>query len=274
MGEDDARVIYPYFFGDGRGNFSPLIEIPSAILGRDHRLRVYVPPGYEENTLARYPIAYMQDGQNVFFPEEAFEGRDWQVDETSQVLRAMRAVEDLIVVGVYSAGKRRLEEYTQPGYEAYARSLAEEIVPAEQRYLRVSKDRHDRSMLGSSLGGVVSFYTVWQYPEVFGCAACMSSTFSFKDDLIERVLSEPKREVAFYLDSGWPNDNYEVTIAMATALISRGWRYGRDLIHLCFPRAAHDEKAWGVRLHLPTQLFNGVVARASRAMNNKQELMS
>jgi predicted alpha/beta superfamily hydrolase len=270
MGEDDARVVYPYFFSDGRGNFSPLIEIPSGILGRDHRLRVYLPPGYEENTLARYPIAYMQDGQNLFFPEEAFQGRDWQVNETSQILRAMRAVEDLVIVGVYSAGERRMEEYTQPGYEAYARSLVEEIVPAEQRYLRVSKERRDRSMLGSSLGGVVSFYTVWQYPEIFGCAACMSSTFSFKDDLIERVLSEPRREVRFYLDSGWPNDNYEVTIAMATALVSRGWQYGRDLIHLCFPQAAHSEKAWGVRLHLPAQLFNGVVARASRAMTDNE----
>lgn len=266
MGGDDARVVYPYFFSDGRGYFSPLLEIPSAILGRDHWLRVYLPPGYEENTLARYPIAYMQDGQNLFFPEEAFQGRDWQVGQTSSILRAMRAVEDLIIVGVYSAGEDRMGEYTQPGYEAYARSLVEEIVPAEQRYLRVSKDRRDRLMLGSSLGGVVSFFTAWEYPEVFGGAACMSSTFSFKDDLVERVLSEPKRELRFYLDSGWPNDNYEVTIAMATALVSRGWQYGRDLIHLCFPQAAHDEKAWGVRLHLPAQLFNGVVARASRTM--------
>jgi len=87
MGADDARIVYPYFFSDDRGNFSPLIEIPSDILGRDHRLRVYLPPGYEENTLARYPIAYMQDGQNLFFPEEAFQGRDWQVDETSHILR-------------------------------------------------------------------------------------------------------------------------------------------------------------------------------------------
>ena len=89
-------------------------------------------------------------------------------------------------------------------------------------------------MWGSSLGGVVSFYTVWQYPEVFGAAACMSSTFSHKDDLLERVLSEPKRNVGFYLDSGWPGDNYEVTVAMALALVSRGWRYGRDLFTYVF----------------------------------------
>ena len=35
--------------------------------------------------------------------------------------------------------------------------------------------------------------------------------------LIERVLTEPKRTAKFYLDSGWPGDNYEVNLAMAMA---------------------------------------------------------
>ena len=179
-------------------------------------------------------------------------------------MRAMRAIEDLIIVGVYS-NERREDEYTKPGYEAYARSVVEELVRAEQVFLRATHDRKDWMMWGSSLGGVVSFYTVWQYPEVFGNAACMSSTFTYKDDLMERVLSEPKRKVGFYFDSGWPGDNYEVTVAMALALVSRGWRFGRDLLYLCFPNAAHDEKAWGMRLHLPMQLFTGAVARVSRS---------
>ena len=67
-------------------------------------------------------------------------------------------------------------------YEVYARSVVEELVRGEQVFLRTTKERKDRSMWGSSLGGVVSFYTVWQYPDVFGSAACMSSTFSYKDD--------------------------------------------------------------------------------------------
>ena len=81
------------------------------------------------------------------------------------------------------------------------------------------------------------------------------------------MLTESPRDVAFYLDSGWPGDNYEVTLAMATALISRGWQYGHDLLHLCFPNASHNEAAWGVRLHIPLQFYNGAVARASRAIN-------
>jgi hypothetical protein len=73
--------------------------------------------------------------------------------------------------------------------------------------------------------------------------------------------------VAFYLDSGWPGDNYEVTLAMAMALVTRGWQYGRNLMHLCFPLAEHDEAAWGLRLHLPMQLLHGAVARASRIVH-------
>jgi predicted alpha/beta superfamily hydrolase len=262
MTEPDRRVLYPFFFGPEQGRFSRLIEFPSQILGRVHRLRVYLPPGYDENTLAIYPVAYMQDGQNLFFPDEAFHGQEWEVDETSQTLRAMSAVEDFLIIGIYSDD--RMRDYTHPGYEKYARSLAEEIVPATQRRLRIRSDRRHRTVWGSSLGGVVSFYTVWQYPGVFGTAICMSSTFSHEDNLVERVLSEPRRDVAFYLDSGWPGDNYEVTMGMAMALVSRGWRYGHNLLHFGFPHAEHDEKAWGLRLHLPLQFINGAVARASR----------
>ena len=121
----------------------------------------------------------MQDGQNLFFPEEAFQASDWEVDKTSQTLRAMSAVEDFIIVGIYSGD--RMRDYTEPGYEAYARSLAEEIVPEAERRLRVGRARRIRSVWGSSLGGVVSFYTVWQHPDVFGAAVCMSSTFSHQE---------------------------------------------------------------------------------------------
>src|SRR6187549_864862 len=117
---------------------------------------------------------------------------------------------------------------------------------------------------GAPRSAASSRSTAWQHPDVFGSACCMSSTFSHRDDLIDRVFGEPFRDVGFYLDSGWPGDNYEVTVGMAMALISRGWEYGRNLLHLCFPMAEHSETSWGMRLHLPMQFLNGAVARAYR----------
>ena len=259
---EDAWEVYPYFFAEPAKRISELVIVPSAILGREHRVRAFLPPGYHENTLATYSTAYMQDGQNLFLPEDAYLGQDWDVDTVSDLLVSMSAMEETVFIGVYS--KDRMHDYTLPGYEAYSRSLAEEMVPEAERRLRLRRERARRTVWGSSLGGVVSFHTAWQHPEVFGGAVCMSSTFSYQDNLLERVLQEPSRDVAFYLDSGWPGDNYEVTLAMALALVRRGWVFGRNLFHVAVPLARHDEQAWSERLHLPMQLVNGAVARASR----------
>jgi predicted alpha/beta superfamily hydrolase len=253
---------HPHFDGSGSGSFSELLVQDSPILGRKHMVRVYLPAGYDENTLRRYPVLYMQDGKNLFFPEEAFLGHDWHVNEALSLLDAMNAVDRVIVIGVYTGD--RVQEYTKPGYEAYARAVIEEIKPEVDRRLRVLTSPRETGVLGSSLGGVVSFYMAWEYPHIFGLAACMSSTFSYNDDLIERVLAEPKRESKIYLDSGWPGDNFEVTLAMAMALARCGYCVRQDFLHLVFPHEGHDEAAWGRRLHLPLQLGLGRSAAASR----------
>ena len=256
----EARDSYPFFNSSEMGTFTPVEEFDSAILGRKHRLCAYVPPGYHENTLRRYSVLYMQDGQNLFFPDQAFMGRDWNVEGSIQILDRMNAIEQAVVIGIYSGD--RMAEYTKPGYETYARSVVEELVPVARTWVRLLDGPGESGVMGSSLGGVVSFFMAWQYPEVFGVAACMSSTFSHKDDLIERVLSEPKNPAKFYLDSGWPEDNFEVTLAMAVALQQRNYVFGQDFIHFAFPLQAHEEGAWARRIHLPMQLFWGKFAAA------------
>jgi enterochelin esterase-like enzyme len=259
---DAAAEVYPQFDGSEKGSYTPVIERDSQVLGRRHLVRVYLPPGYHENTLRRYPVFYMQDGRNLFFPDEAFLGREWGVDEALHLLDGMSAVDRVVVVGIHSGD--RMAEYTQPGYEAYARSVVEEIKPEVERQIRVLRGPRETGVLGSSLGGVAAFYMAFQHPEAFGFAACLSSTFSHRDDLVERVLSEPKRPSKFYLDSGWPGDNYEPTLAMAMALARRGYRVREDFLHLVFPLEEHDERAWGRRLHIPLQLALGTVTITER----------
>lgn len=263
MTHEGGRDVYPGFFTPPTGTFAPLIELDSAILGRRHKLRVYLPSGYEENVLQRHPVLYMQDGKNLFFPDEAFGGHEWQVDESLDLLDGMNALDELLVVGIHSGD--RMLDYTKPGYEAYGRSVVEELKPEIDRRFRVRSGPGDTGLMGSSLGGVVSFYMAWEWPQVFGHAACLSSTFSHKDDLVERVLSEPRRPCKFYLDSGWPGDNFETTLAMALALSRAGYEYGRDFLHFAFPLAGHEEGAWAERLHVPLQLFYGRLGTAARS---------
>ena len=123
--------------------------------------------------------------------------------------------------------------------------------------LRTCRGPETTGVMGSSLGGVVSFYLGWEYPQFFGLIACMSSTFTYQDDLMQRVETEPKRHVKFYLDSGWPGDNYEVTRSMRDLLVRRGFRYGEDLLYFAFPEARHNETFWAPRSHIPFQWFFG-----------------
>jgi enterochelin esterase-like enzyme len=252
---DEVHEVYPAFHSVEEGKVLDVITLDSKILSRQHNLRIYLPAGYDENTCRTFPVMYMQDGRNLFFPQEAFMGHDWGVKDKLVLLNGMNAVAQMIIVGIFSAD--RMQEYTSPGYEKYGRSLVEEIKPYIDSHFRTRQGPRFTGVMGSSLGGVASFYMGWQWPEVFGNVGCLSSTFSHKDNLLERVLHEDRRQVRFYLDSGWPGDNYEVGLAMAVALAERGYRYGHDFLYFAFPNAEHSERDWGQRLHLPFQFFAG-----------------
>jgi predicted alpha/beta superfamily hydrolase len=262
---ENPQNMYPHFFTGDRGRITEVLECPSAILGRNIRVRLHLPPGYDENYIKRYPVLYMHDGANLFFPAEAFLGNDWRMEEHLGRLDAMTLIDRMIVVGVYA--EQRMEEYTKPGYETYGRAVVEELKPWLDEAFRTLPDPSRTVVLGSSLGGVVSFYLAWEYPHVFGNAACMSSTFGYKDDLLQRVRSEPsesRSKLKLYLDSGWPKDNYEVTLSMVNALVERGFQLGGDVLHLAFPLESHTEAAWAARVPIPLQLFSGRTRRAAR----------
>ena len=217
MSTPGGKDIYPHFFSGTAGTISDPIDFFSQAAGGSYRVRVYFPPGYEENTLKRYPVVYMHDGNNLFFPEEAFMGSEWRVDETMDRLDSMNIIDKVIAVGIYP--RDRMNEYTKPGYEAYGRFVADELKGEVDSKLRTLPAPDRTAVMGSSLGGVVSLYLAWQRPDAFGKAACLSSTFGYRDDLFSRIASEAKRPVELYIDSGWPEDNYENTTAMRDQLL-------------------------------------------------------
>jgi predicted alpha/beta superfamily hydrolase len=249
--------IYPYFAAEMRCSVCELMPPLAADSGSAHRFRVFLPPGYYENTLKRYPVLYMHDGHNLFFKEEAFVGNTWRTDEVLGMLDKMNAIEEVIVVGIHP--NDRMREYTSPGYEDYGRFLVDKLKPLIDQKYRTLSGPADTAVMGSSLGGVVSFYLGWQWPDVFGKVACLSSTFTFRDDLIERVHAEPRKDIKIYLDSGWPGDNYEPTRAMRDQLIWKGYRSGSELFYLAFPEAKHNENAWAERSSIPLQFLFGKV---------------
>lgn len=249
------REVYPRFYDDAGCRVEELRELRCAVSGETHRYRVFCPPGYGENSLRRYPVLYMHDGQNLFFSDEAFGGEHWRVRETLGRLDDMNAIREVIVVGVYPHD--RIREYTHPGYEGYGAFLADGLKPRIDHEFRTLRGAGHNALMGSSLGGVASLHVAWERSESFGMAACLSSTFGWRDDLRERIASEPRRPIRIYLDSGWPDDNYEVTRDMRDVLVTRGFREGADLLYFAFPDSVHNEMAWAMRSHLPYQYLFG-----------------
>jgi predicted alpha/beta superfamily hydrolase len=252
---DTPLEVHPYFREDAHCSVCELMPPLASPSGVQHRFRVFLPPGYYENTLKKYPVLYMHDGHNLFFKQEAFVGTTWRTDEILNMLDKMNAIEEVIVVGIHP--NDRMNEYTLPGYEDYGRFLVEILKPLIDTRYRTLPGPTATAVMGSSLGGVVSFYLGWQWPDVFGKIACLSSTFAYRDDLLDRVSVEPKRRIRIYLDSGWPGDNYEATRSMRDRLIWKGYRPGSELFYLAFPEAKHEENAWAARSPIPFQFLFG-----------------
>src|SRR5687768_2988634 len=59
----------------------------SKVLGNKRNINVYLPPGYAYEPNRRYPVTYMNDGQNVFDGSTSFiPNMEWQADETADRL--------------------------------------------------------------------------------------------------------------------------------------------------------------------------------------------
>src|SRR5262249_34114407 len=84
----------------------------SRVLRNQRDLIVYLPPGYADQPWQRFPVLYMQDGQNLFDSATAFGGVPWNMKETADRLIDGGAVQPLIIVGIYNMGKSRIHEYT------------------------------------------------------------------------------------------------------------------------------------------------------------------
>ena len=157
-----------------------LHEFRSRFFRNGRFLRVWLPPGYDdaENSVTRYPVLYLNDGQNLFEPSTSFTGVEWQVDETAERLIRERLIPPMIVVGIDNAGKDRLREYMpyrslSPAMlrvqgSRYPNFLIKEVMPFISRTYRIASGPQNTGLGGSSLGALISLYTAASHPGWFG----------------------------------------------------------------------------------------------------------
>jgi predicted alpha/beta superfamily hydrolase len=236
----------------------------SAILGNERKLIVYLPPGYSADVNRRYPVLYMQDGQNLFDGTTSYvPGQHWHLNETADNLIREGAIEPLIIVGVYHAGERRIDEYTptaDPNFKKggranlYGRMLAEELKPYIDGAYRTKPGREHTGIGGSSLGGLVSLYLgLVKHGDIFGRVLAMSPSLWWAKCWLLRHLGEPVRgpKASVWIDAGTAEGaNTECNAeSLANALARRGFKRDVQVKFMRAEGARHSEQDWAHRVH-------------------------
>lgn len=250
-------------FEDAVAEWADRPTTPSTLTGDVRRIEligrtamIYLPPGYEDST-ATYPLLIMFDGQNLFDARTAFAG-EWNVDETAEQLIADGAIRPLIVVGLYNGGAARIDEYTpwaDPGFDppggggaAHLSEIVDEALPELRRRFRITSDRREVALAGSSLGGLMTVYAAFARPEAFGKAAGLSPSLWWADRrLLERVRgAADKPPIApLIVDMGTREaGGIDDLRALGSALEELGFVTGQDLFVDEVTGAGHDEAAW------------------------------
>ncbi len=275
-------------------------DVHATELNNDRPIYLYVPAGYESST-ARYPVVYMHDGQNLFdarMPDAA--PTSWDADQVADQEISAGNVMPFIIVGIPN-DSNRFGEYTMTTDDLgtaqspqivggdgakYADFIVHDLKPLIDERYRTLPDKANTGILGSSLGGLISYEIGLKYPDVFGKVGGMSSTFDWgsigqhNQTCLDRYHAStalsPTDGQIFYLDTGGgpqvtsscPEDNYAVTLQMQQILESKGFKTYPDdptATHITppdanieeyyAPCAPHDESSWNARLYMVLRFF-------------------
>jgi enterochelin esterase-like enzyme len=212
---------------------------------------VWVPTSYQHNPEARYPVLYAHDGQNLFDPITAFAGHDWRLDETATNLIDAGKVGEFLIVGIYNTPDRTSEYSGSSIGKKYASFVANELKPFIDNTYRTKQDAMNTGVMGASMGGLISFLMAWWFPDIFGKAACVSSSFFWNKDKVLKMVRDyrgAKKPLRIYLDVGSQEtlltEGYQ---QMVKLLGKQGYRKGVDLQYFFDRGGDHNERDWGNR---------------------------
>jgi predicted alpha/beta superfamily hydrolase len=248
------------------GNIKRHRAFRSRILGNRRDVLVYLPRGYRRFSRRRYPVLYLQDGQNVFDAATSFAGVEWSVDETAERLIQKKLIDPLIIVAIANTGDDRIHEYapTRSLIDAkakrkkrskglarnYGRFLIEELKPYIDRKYRTKGEAEFTGLGGGSLGALLAFSLGLWFPNVFRRLIVMSPSVWWDDQVIVKMVEEleEKLPLRIWLDTGTAEEGWERASILRDALVEKGWRLHNDLHYEEIKGGDHSESAWAARV--------------------------
>ena len=242
----------------------------------------------------------MFDGQMLFDAHITWNHESWHAARTAARLIAAGKTRPFIIVGIWNNSLRWSEYYPQKPWEmltpsqrrkifaeryyghqlfkvapfsdAFLRFLTQELRPAIDGRFAVDPHRNATFVMGSSMGGLLAWYAMAEYPKIFGGAACLSthwpgaslpmkpqvhnaSTTAFVRFIRYHFPSPAHHRIYFdhgtrTLDAAYGPAQRRVN----RALRAEGW-IGHHFESLIFAGADHSENAWAARLAVPMKFL-------------------
>ena len=248
------------------GNIKRHRGFRSKILGNRRDVLVYLPPVYRRFSRQRYPVLYLQDGQNVFDAATSFAGVEWGVDETAERLIRKKLLDPLIIVAIANMGEDRIHEYSPTRgvidskakrkkrsrglARQYGQFLIEELKPYIDRKYRTKRETQFTGLGGSSLGGLVTLAIGILFPQTFTRLMVMSPSVWWDYFAIYRIVDsvEQKPPLKIWLDTGTREPGWEQARVLRDRLAKKGWKLRDDLHYMEVEGADHTEAAWAARV--------------------------
>lgn len=210
------------------GTVRVIENFPMKKLKRLRSLRIYLPPDYERNS-SRYPVLYMQDGQNLFYEDTADYGEIWNIKKTLDELYNEGKTKGIIVVGIDSDPRLRFLEYspwnntnmqeTMPhvaitnlpggGGFGYIDYIVNELKPYIDKNYKTLKEREFTAIGGSSMGAFIALAAAIKYQHVFSKVAALSSASFFAEKEMKSLIENTgkKLPMKIYMDVGTKETN-------------------------------------------------------------------
>lgn len=227
-----------------------LPNVQSSELGNARDVYVHLPQTYDAGA-SDYPVLYVHDGNESIVRSQFHIIADETAADDA-------ATESLLVFVALASQNDRIAEYTMgpdSRGDDYVDFIADTLVPTIDENFRSRTDRVARGLTGASLGGLISYWGAMQHPDIFGYTAGMSSTFWWPSQeeagqhiVVDEIAARGCQGITYYLDSGSPADNFEITQVMRDTLDGLGCDYD----YVLDAGATHDWSFWRAR-------FDGVL---------------
>lgn len=182
--------------------------------GVDTRMHIYLPPNYDGNADARYPVLYLNHGGGD-------DDSRWSLEDPKRGGSAHLILDNLIaaskakpmIIVMPNTHSCASATPSAPGKDdACTQEYLKDIIPYVDSHYRTKADRDNRALAGLSMGGFVVLHTGLPHLDTFSELYVYSSGHINADDLkhfdenFSPLLRDPKTNdlfrVPFYMAAG------------------------------------------------------------------------